>query len=124
MLSMTPFEKLRNMKRVGARGQAGVKGDYFRTGPKRQYDVIDEEAAIVGDSRYALELRKFEDGGGKVIWFGYWTIEGRARPGANEQRVGYGQYSPMLPPRVFFELVERARAKGWFNSDEDEEDEE
>jgi len=89
-----------------------IKGNYDNTGPKRVFEVVDEVSVIVGDTRYALERLRFEDGS-EVIRAPYWTIEGRVRWGAKTLRVGFGQYSPMTPPNVFFALVEQAIAKGW-----------
>jgi hypothetical protein len=89
-----------------------TKGDYTKTGPKQEFEVIDEVSFICGDTRYALEKLRFKNGT-ELIRVPYWTIEGRLRPGAHELRVGFGQFSPILPLDVFFGMVEQALQKGW-----------
>jgi hypothetical protein len=43
----------------------------------------------------------------------YWTLEGKPRSGSTAQRLGYGQFAPIMPLEVFTKIYLLALERGW-----------
>ncbi len=84
------------------------------TGNKIHFRVIDEVVQIQSDypvKAIYLQKLEFEEDGSIELRLGYYIIG--KKPGMLGKWV-WGQYAALMPLRDFEQIIEKAKAKGWF----------
>ena len=110
--------EMKSLKLIGQKSMARLRAD-FSPRPKRHElgTIVDEVWAVeeaenpTNDVRFSYQKILFPNGE-FALRPGYHVWEGRVRKGQSELRLGWGQFSPILPSEIANRLNEQMFFKG------------